>query len=90
MARRSWLVKFDDGSCKHMVACFLCDVDFQFGPNRYEGEQIVAWGVALCNSCYQSVRDGVAPQRGYRLIDHLAERGLPVRRNEQGWLNVPI
>ncbi len=90
MARRSWSVNLDDGSCHHMVACFLCDGNFQFGPDRYDGEQISAWGVVLCNSCYQSIADGVAPESGYRLIDHLAERRLPARRDGRGWLNVPI
>jgi len=89
MARRSWSVKRNDGSLKHMVECFLCHEGFEFGPQRYDGHHISTWGVALCDKCYRKNRDDVVTDGYPKLVEHLDARGVAVRRNERGGLILP-
>jgi hypothetical protein len=69
--------------------CILCDVPFQRGPHVYNGRHIGAWDVEICDLCVSRNRDGIMPDRHPRLIAHLRTKGVPIKLNPKGWLNIP-
>lgn len=72
---------------KHMIPCFTCGRQFQFGPHLYAGTFIRRYQVCVCKACYDSNWDGWAPHYEQLLIAHLEEKGLPMpERNAKGRL----
>ena len=74
---------------KRFYDCFLCQSAFQFGPHRYDGRGIGAWGIRVCETCYSSNADGLVLEQHARLAQHLRARGVKVRRNARGWVCWP-
>lgn len=72
------------------VGCFLCKVPFEFGPHLYEGRYFTSWGVSICHPCLDGNRDGVAPDLHPDLELHLLSRGVDVRHNGKGWIDIPV
>ncbi len=74
-----------------LTACFLCQLDKKCGPNVYEGRNVSAWEVWICNACRNGNHDGVVPNgpRGKRPIDHLNKKGIPIKLNKNGWIDIP-
>lgn len=48
---------------RHMVPCFLCKREFQFGPNRYPGRGVGVWDIRICDPCETMNHDGSRPTR---------------------------
>lgn len=78
-----------DNLPRHMVPCFLCKRDFQFGPHVYAGRGVAAWGIRICRLCEDGNWDGIVTSSHPDLMDHLKERGVEVRFNPKGWLPIP-
>lgn len=74
---------------KIMVECFLCRREFQFGPNRYEGRHVGEWGISVCSHCSRSPWDEVPPGYTQRVVEYLDAKGIPYKRNAQGWVSWP-
>jgi hypothetical protein len=77
----------DDG--KTFYDCFLCKRPFQFGPHVYKGRHIAAWGIQLCEVCLRSNWDGIVLEGHPQLEQHLKDKGIPIRLNGRGWLDIP-
>ena len=71
------------------IDCFLCRQKFRFGANIYDGRGIGAWGVSFCRICVSGNHDGIVLESHPRLEAHLKERGVPIRLNARGWLDIP-
>jgi hypothetical protein len=73
------------------ATCFLCQQDKRAGPGHFEGRAVPAWDVWICDFCRNGNYNGVVPELapGKRLISHLKERGLPVKLNKNGWVDIP-
>jgi hypothetical protein len=69
--------------------CFLCQRAFAFGQHRYYGRHIDSWGVSICSACLEGNHDGVVPERHPQLEAHLRSKGIEVRRNAKGWIDIP-
>jgi hypothetical protein len=74
---------------KVIVECFLCKQGFQFGPHAYNGRRIAAWDIMVCKSCDDGNWDGVVTESHPDLLQHLETRGIEIRLNEKGWLDLP-
>lgn len=74
---------------KHLLECFLCRREFQFGPHRYAGRPVKAWDILICEQCEAANWDGLVPQCHPRLTEHLAQKSVPYELNERGWLSIP-
>jgi hypothetical protein len=72
---------------KFIFPCFTCGNQFQFGPHRYDGENIPRYQICGCRTCYAASWDGWGPHHEQRVLAHLEKKGLPIpERNEKGWL----
>ena len=72
---------------KAMIRCFMCDREFQMGPQRYEGRYIRRYQISVCKICYDGNWDGWGPDNEERLINHLKKEGISVpKKNKDGWL----
>lgn len=74
---------------KFYSQCFLCRRDFRVGPHLYEGRRVPAWDIMMCDACRSTNWDGIVPEMHPHLMRHLAERGMEVSLNKNGWLDVP-
>jgi hypothetical protein len=74
---------------KHFVRCFLCQNEFQYGPNRYAGRPVKAWGIQICELCERMNDDGLVTEQHPRLIAHLRQAGVAFQPNARGWLDIP-
>ena len=82
-------IRTNAGGYKHMVECFMCESDFQFGPGIYDGRGIGAWGISVCRGCYNTNDDGIVLEIHPKLLAHLKERGVDIKLNRKGWLDWP-
>lgn len=71
------------------TSCFLCKKNCQVSHHIYEGRQVPAWGIFICDGCRSANWDGIVPSTYPHLIEYLKSRGVPVDLNEKGWLNIP-
>jgi len=78
-----------DNLPRHMVPCFLCKWDFQFGPHIYAGRGVAAWGIRICRPCVESNWDGIVTSSHPELMSYLRDRGVEIRLNSKGWLPIP-
>jgi hypothetical protein len=69
--------------------CLLCSKPFQFGPSVYKGRHIPQWDAQLCDTCLRSNWDGIVLEAHPRLRQHLSEKGVEIRLNASGWLDIP-
>jgi len=69
--------------------CFICRRPFQFGPHIYNGRHISAWSVEICDRCLGANWDGFVLEAHPRLQTHLIEKGVPIKLNAKGWLDIP-
>ena len=74
---------------KTMTACFLCKRQVQVGPHRYEGRNVPAWNVFICDTCRSANWDGVVPGTYPHLIEHLKSHRIEIKLNAKGWLDIP-
>jgi hypothetical protein len=74
---------------KTFYECFLCSQPFQFGPHVYNGRHIPQWDVQLCDRCLRGNWDGIVLEGHPNLKRHLAEKGVEIRLNARGWLDIP-
>jgi hypothetical protein len=74
---------------EHSVQCFLCKQSFQFGPHRYAGNRIPAWDMMVCDVCRNSNWDGIVPSSHPDLLPCLESKGIKVRTNSKGWIDLP-
>lgn len=74
---------------KHMVPCFLCQRDVQFGPHVYDAKAVPQWGIYICRSCKAGNWDGIVLEMHPRLKAHLEKHGIPIKLNAKGWLDIP-
>jgi len=71
---------------RNMRRCDICGSEFQWGPQRYDGQDIPRYQMIVCMPCYKGNWDGWAPHREKKLEEHLAQKGLPLpERNARGW-----
>ena len=73
-----------------METCFLCTRPFHFGNHRWEGRHIPQWGVNLCDGCIKRNSNGVMPEARPHLIPYLESKGIEVRYNAKGWIDIPL
>ena len=76
-------------SDKFFYDCFLCNRPFQFGPHVYDGRPVRQWDILMCNRCLRGNWDGIVLEGHPKLQQHLAAKGLQVRLNASGWLDIP-
>ena len=74
---------------KFMEDCFLCGQPFQYGPHRYAGRPIGLWQILICEGCDKMNWNGLVTERHPKLMQRLAELGVPVELNAKGWLPLP-
>jgi hypothetical protein len=74
---------------KHMIQCFLCKRQFQFGAHVYEGERVRDWDVMICHRCRRANYEGIVPAVYPHLIAHLRRKGIKAETNARGWLRWP-
>jgi hypothetical protein len=74
---------------EHMVTCFLCRSEFQFGPHRYAGKPIKAWDMMVCEGCLSANWDGIVPRTYPHLVAHLKARSIALTTNANGWIDWP-
>lgn len=74
---------------KILYDCFLCQRPFQFGPHIYDGRHIPQWGIQVCRTCVDSNWDGLVPEMHPRLVKYLEEKGIAIRLNKAGWIDIP-
>jgi hypothetical protein len=72
-----------------MIDCFLCNRAFQFGPHIYRGRRVQAWNVMICGGCNRGNWDGVVPGVRPHLVPYLQSKGIEVRYNANGWIDIP-
>ena len=46
---------------KNMIACGICDHQFQFGPGSYDGTHLPYYQMTICRICYAANWDGFGP-----------------------------
>lgn len=71
------------------TTCFLCARNVQVGRHRYDGRMVPAWGIFICNNCRSGNWDGIVTTSAPRLIDHLKSKGIEIKLNAKGWLDIP-
>ena len=69
--------------------CFICRRLFQFGEHVYDGRHIAEWDVQICRTCLSANWDGIVPQTHPDLVRHLEEKGIEIKLNAKGWLDIP-
>ena len=74
---------------KIMTDCFMCKRPVQVGPHRYDGRNVPAWNVFICDGCRRANWDGLVPETYPHLIEHLKSKGIDVKLNAKGWLDIP-
>ena len=74
---------------KFYYDCFLCNRPFQFGPHIYDGRHIAAWNMEVCRRCYDSNWDGIVIEGRPKLVEHLKNIGVEIKRNAKGWVDLP-
>jgi hypothetical protein len=79
----------DKAADKTMIECFLCKRPFQFGEHIYDGRRVHAWDVMICNGCDKRNWDGVVPSARPHLVPFLQSKGIPVKLNAKGWIDIP-
>jgi hypothetical protein len=72
-----------------VYTCFLCNRPFKFGPHEYDGRHIGTWNVDICGRCLRGNYDGIEMQQHPRLTEHLRARGVPIKLNAAGLLDIP-
>jgi hypothetical protein len=80
-ARRS-----EDDPYQIYCKCFLCDRDFPFGQGRYDGRYLPHYKISVCDKCLKANWDGVGPTREEKIVKHLQETNIPIKRNAKGWI----
>lgn len=72
---------------KHMVKCFCCGSEFQFGLHAYLGRKVNGYEFMACRNCYDGNWDGWVPHLEPKILAHLHALGIdPPPRNSSGWL----
>src|ERR1700704_721238 len=66
---------------KHMIQCFLCKRQFQFGAHVYEGDRVRDWDVMVCHRCRRANYEGIVPAVHPHLIAHLKRKGIKAEIN---------
>ena len=74
---------------KHMIQCFLCEPQFQFGARVYEGGWVRDWDVMVCHRCRRANFEGIVPALYPHLIARLKRKGIKAETNARGWLRWP-
>lgn len=71
------------------VTCELCNFKKKCGPGIYEGRNVPAWGVWICNSCRKANAEGIvlANYPGFRA--KLNENGIEIVLNSNGYVDIP-
>jgi hypothetical protein len=67
--------------------CFLCRRPYKFGIHHYDGRPVPQLGMNICHSCERANWDGIVPDA--RILAHLNEKGITVRLNKNGWIDIP-
>ena len=74
-------------SPKIMYRCDTCGCEFQFGPDVYDGQHLLAYHITVCIGCYGANWDGWAPQFEEAVTRKLRKHGLAIPdRNARGLL----
>lgn len=74
---------------KVFAECFLCRRSVRVGEHVYEGSNIPAWGVFMCFTCQKWNWDGIVPETYPHLIPYLQSKGISIKLNNKGWLDIP-
>ena len=72
-----------------IVDCFLCRQTFRYGLGHYEGRGIEAWGIQVCDRCYNGNWGGIVLESHPDLRRHLEAKGINPKLNTRGWLPGP-
>jgi hypothetical protein len=72
-----------------MLDCFVCGRKFQCGPHIYNGRNAPGWDEVVCDSCRASNWDGLVPSTWPHVIPALKAKGVEVKLNANGWLDIP-
>jgi hypothetical protein len=67
--------------------CDSCGRLFEYAMGRYRGRPVPAYGIIVCDGCYEGNWDGWGPAREPKIIARMTELGRPLPpRNEEGLL----
>jgi hypothetical protein len=69
--------------------CFLCKQPFPFGPKVYAGKHVHQWDEHICNSCLATNWDGVVPEAWPHVMPALVAKGVELKRDSRGWIEIP-
>ncbi|WP_339135743.1 MAG: hypothetical protein WGN25_18775 [Candidatus Electrothrix sp. GW3-4] len=73
------------GEFKFICTCTICGTKYQMGRHFYNGKHIPRYKLDVCQSCYDSNRDGWHPDFETTLLSHLKENNIPIpERNNEG------
>jgi hypothetical protein len=71
----------------YTMSCATCGKKFRSGVHQYDGKHIARYQLDVCTSCYDGNWDGWNPRFEAGLLNHLAEKGMPIpAHNEKGLL----
>jgi len=73
----------------NLRACFLCRQIFTFGPKVYAGKHVHQWGEHVCNSRLATNWDGIVPEAWPHAMSTQEAKGVELKRNSQGWIEIP-
>ncbi|MDZ4693424.1 hypothetical protein [Terricaulis sp.] len=71
----------------NMQTCILCQQDFRFGPNAYDGRYVRAWDDMICRSCDDGNHDGIVADDSF--LARLDAKGVTPEINDSGWVVIP-
>ena len=61
----------------------------RLGPGIHDGRRIRPWDLMVCNTCYDSNREGLVPERHPKLFDYLQTKGIEAKLNNVERLDWP-
>ena len=74
---------------RYHADCGLCGQRRQEAASAYQGRNVAAWGLWICNDCRAANHDGIVPESHAEFIAGLRARGVTLDYNALGWLKIP-
>lgn len=68
------------------IDCDLCKTTYPFGNGKYDGKFLSHYQMNICQSCYSTSWDGIAPIYKEKFIEHLTSKNIALPLfNEKGF-----
>ncbi len=69
--------------------CALCGKSIDDQPHQHHWKHVSEWDVTICHPCVSSNWDGIVIEQYPKLAEHLRSKGIEVKRNAKGWVDIP-